>query len=329
MSICGTRRKGVGTIVGASFFLLILTAGFATYFLTIREEMSLQDVIKERNIFDLDKAQEKIEVLGLYIENTGNFVLEASNEGVKTVTIKYVGVCKESEPTKTPSYYNVDLAIKSLEYINYTFPSIILNNEEQYVIQFLTEKGNIIKARCPSSLREVNEDEVNEIIEEHFTGYVGNITLQYGTFQWALRNPKEQVTGFNWVTDWSIPEGPQLVLRVNITNVSNSTYVLDDSTSINIQSLIGSNFANFYIVFNEGTYSEPYLGTYDGNNVVELSPWQTETLYFCVSVPGGSVNDGGKASKINFDGQAMAILLVLDNSKNYGQSLPFIGLEIY
>ena len=98
---------------------------------------------------------------------------------------------------------------------------------------------------------------------------------------------------------------------------------------MNIQSLIGSNFANFYIVFNEGTYSEPYLGTYDGNNVVELSPWQTETLYFCVSVPGGSVNDGGKASKINFDGQAMAILLVLDNSKNYGQSLPFIGLEIY
>jgi hypothetical protein len=90
------------------------------------------------NQFDLERMQEKVEILDVTSNTTGEVTIKLKNEGSLTVHIVSLWVNNATLHKR----YDVDLFINPGETLPYTSADIALP-EGNYIIKVVTERGNI------------------------------------------------------------------------------------------------------------------------------------------------------------------------------------------
>jgi hypothetical protein len=157
--------------------------------------------------------------------------------------------------------------------------------------------------------------------ETSLPNVVGSVRMVFGSTQWAIRSPKEQVSAFTWNSGWQVNKDDYLVIRVNLTNDGTQPVTLAQDTALYLQRLETGSYVQFYIVKESGGT----ISTYDGSVVLLANGGNTVIVYFAVDSAGDNPSSGGNSVKLGNEGTFGAILGIFatQGSVPYGQLIPF------
>lgn len=150
------NRRGVASIIGGVFLVLIIISSYAFFMLSNKATSELQTTINNQSTMDEEKNQESLSFS--YIvknpDNTG-VVLAVVNSGSKTITINYIGVNDKSadgiynfsKPIGNPNINPGDISS-----FNITPQSQSIELGHIYRIKLITNKGSVFSFNYPSQL---------------------------------------------------------------------------------------------------------------------------------------------------------------------------------
>ncbi|MBI2936867.1 MAG: hypothetical protein HYY22_01540 [Thaumarchaeota archaeon] len=169
--------------------------------------------------------------------------------------------------------------------------------------------------------------------EEAINEVLGSLRIQISSFRWSQDN------GVNWSTGFSVPSNTNTVWKVEATNTHlTKTIWLDEGSALSLMNTDTGTVKIFYIIeypklpppqgrvyqYN-GVNSDGNDGTADP---VEIAPGQTVTLYF------GATSSGGQNQQSTGVSGTWASFIALIGTYNddpddpFGQSIPFIAVNI-
>src|SRR3972149_7332328 len=139
------NRRGLSTVIGAIFSVVVFLAGFSFILWEVTQYDTHAQVINERNRLDQDKKNEIIEILDPYIEDT-ELSFSVTNKGSVTAHIVNIWITKyngttailHTGPISNSTYINPGSTVMFTE----TPPS--LDPEKTYLIKVVTERGNVV-----------------------------------------------------------------------------------------------------------------------------------------------------------------------------------------
>ena len=106
------KRKAVGTIIGAAFFLLIFTSVFSFLYVSLDLDYKLNEAFTRRHELDLMKSHEDLSLVDILVTDTGKLNLTLVNTGHVTSRITYIGEVIVAPTPQRPEYNSTDITIE-------------------------------------------------------------------------------------------------------------------------------------------------------------------------------------------------------------------------
>lgn len=136
------RRRGVSTLIGVAFFLLIFMTGFAYYALMLQARQRYDVVVQEMSEFDRGRFGEELTVTDVNVTALDKVNITAVNSGSSSVHVTWIGIMNEANNTQ--DYYDVDAYIKPAETeTGISNDSITVYADQTFIVHLVTELGNI------------------------------------------------------------------------------------------------------------------------------------------------------------------------------------------
>lgn len=173
-------RRGQGSIIGAAFLILILFTGYAFIQLNLRSQIEYQDILSEVRKLELEGLQEVIEFRRVRTDASDGLWLTLRNNGPNTAHIILIGIFDQTVTPETQTYYDVSVYMKPSETISYQSPLITLPSGGKYVVQLVTEVGNIFSTSFTPGT-EVSAKTTISIIPGPSINYPSSCSIEQGT----------------------------------------------------------------------------------------------------------------------------------------------------
>jgi hypothetical protein len=142
------RRRGVGSIIGAAFILLILMTGFSYYTLQFSETRKYSAVLQEMQEVDLRRNSESVDILSVSLTSLDKLNVTVINTGSYQTHLIWIGV--HDEAGNTHDYYEVEFFLEPGEVLtDIGNEDITILDGEELLIQLVTEYGNIFTCGYP------------------------------------------------------------------------------------------------------------------------------------------------------------------------------------
>lgn len=210
MYISTRRRRGQGSIIGAAFLLLILLTGYTLFQLNLRSQMEYQDILSEAREVDLRRLQEEIEYRRVRTDSSDKLILTLRNKGPNTAHIILLGVFYMTLTPETQTYYNISVYMKPSETLTYENSAITLPSGGDYVIQLVTELGNIFSTSFTPGTEVSDETTISitpgpSISEDN---YPSSFSIEQGSYQSGTLPASVQYVDGNYLEVRKITPGP-------------------------------------------------------------------------------------------------------------------------
>lgn len=141
-------RRGVGSLIGIGFLMMILTLGFSYYNVINRIEDTSNDRIQLMVELDRDAADEELEITRVKLTVGNSLNLTIKNAGNIFSELEWVGVFDGTLGTQ--DYFRLDESLNPVEtQKNIGNASIVMNPLNDYTIQVLTKLGNMYFGEYP------------------------------------------------------------------------------------------------------------------------------------------------------------------------------------
>jgi hypothetical protein len=153
-------KRGIGSIIGAVFLILILLSGYAFYTLNFNVTRGYTETLQDMQQLDLERNKENIEFVSvLFSLNELNITVR--NMGSCQSHLIWLGIFNETITPNMQYYYKIDFYINPAE----TIPNVGNSSMDDFegqkrVIQLVTELGNTFSYGYPPS-----EDESAQIYD--------------------------------------------------------------------------------------------------------------------------------------------------------------------
>ena len=349
MYISTRRRRGQGSIIGAAFLLLILLTGYALFQLNLRSQMEYQDTLSEAHELDLRRLQEEIEFGRVRTNSSDKLILTLRNNGPNTAHIILLGVFNQTATPETQTYYNISAYMKPSETITYQNSAITLPSGGEYLIQLVTELGNIFSTSFISG-----------------TEVSGDITISI--------TPGPSISEDNYPSSFSIEQGsyqsgtwPQSIMYVDgdyfkvnsdnmrATSVFTFTGLLSDSpASLGFKVVLNHNKIGTNVVIQAYDYVSGDYSTSGQGYTSYTSSGGDETKWLIITSGASNFVNGGEAKiridstytqkfkqwtdQVKLDYSYPTSVLAYDTLRKYtitvsdgvsGDARPYIGLVIF
>ncbi|MBC8497773.1 hypothetical protein H8D40_02205 [Candidatus Bathyarchaeota archaeon] len=136
------RRRGVSTLIGVAFFLLIFMTGFTYYALTLQARQRYDVVVQEMSEFDRGRFEEELTVTDITVTALNKINITAVNPGSSSVHVVWIGIMNEANNTQ--DYYDADIYVKPAEtQTGISNDSITVYADQTFIMHLVTELGNI------------------------------------------------------------------------------------------------------------------------------------------------------------------------------------------
>lgn len=137
----GHSRRGVGSILGAAFLILILLSGYTSYTLYIKQVGEYTKTLQDMQTYDLRRNEENIEFISVSTTIEDKLNLTVKNTGSNQAHLIWLGILDET--TNTQEYYKINYYINPSETVsNIPDDTITILEDQERVIQLVTELGN-------------------------------------------------------------------------------------------------------------------------------------------------------------------------------------------
>jgi len=147
-------KRGIGSIIGAVFLILILLSGYAFYALNFNVTRDYTEILQDMQQLDLERNKENIEFV-IVSFNLNRLNLTINNIGSCQSHLIWLGIFNETVTPNIQDYYRINFYINPAETVTNVGNSSVDNFEGQKrVIQLVTELGNTFSYTYPPSENE-------------------------------------------------------------------------------------------------------------------------------------------------------------------------------
>lgn len=243
------NNKGIGTVFGMVFFLLIVMVVFASFTIILNQNTGLQQTVMQTNQMDQNKASEQLTISQQ--ANTNLF----TNIGANTVTVNCNLTNTGTLPVQIIRLWVEDLNNSATGYLRilptekiysltpgesqlYTgsVPIQIANSADTIIFWFETTRGNQF------TLQQLNGVSPFSVYSS-LSKVLGDFLPDYHSIQWSIvtKTGSNYVAG-PWHDGWIInPDaGAFVAFRINMTYYGQSTLRIDNDTNIWLENFPGS-----------------------------------------------------------------------------------------
>jgi len=142
-------QRGVGSIIGATFIVLILLSGFTFYALNVNATESYNKTLETMSELDWNRNREKPVIKGISITSANKLNITVKNEGPIQIHLIWLGVFNQMTTPVTQQYFSLDQSIDPDETATNIGSDVLVTPGNQYLIQLVTERGNIVSQGYP------------------------------------------------------------------------------------------------------------------------------------------------------------------------------------
>ena len=136
-------KRGAGSIIGAVFIFLILLTGFTYYFLNVNVTEDYNEILEDMGELDLRRNKENIEFASVSITANDKLNMTVKNTGSYQVHLIWLGVFNKTSTPETQQYSSLTTYVDPGETATSIGSTITVTQGSQYVIQLVTELGNV------------------------------------------------------------------------------------------------------------------------------------------------------------------------------------------
>lgn len=136
-------KRGAGSIVGGVFILLILLTGYTFYYLNVNVTEDYTNTVQDMQQLDLKRNKENIEFTSVSITADDKLNMTVKNTGSYQARLIWLGVFNETSTPETQQYFSLNTYVDPGETATGIGSNIAVTSGSQYVIQLVTELGNI------------------------------------------------------------------------------------------------------------------------------------------------------------------------------------------
>ncbi len=304
-------KKGVGSIIGAVFVILILLSGFTFYEVALKNMNSYTAVIDSMNQADMNTSHEELRINSIQISSNNELNMTVQNIGSVPSIILWIGIFNQSMNPEGQWYFSVSQQIAAGQTLcNFTSPFTVTRGQ-QYTVQLVTQNGNVFDYTLyPASQANL-----------HLTLMAGSPTVYQGN----------NVTMFLTVTNNNANIAVQNIEVSLVAVPSNLTLALVFPVSLTINTL-GAGASAFFT----WTYKATNIGTVLFKATYNQAPQGafTTSSVSILAVPTAAVNQG---QVIITDANATGTVIQFGAWQNYiitststsGAPTPYAYVSIY
>jgi hypothetical protein len=277
-------KKGVGSVIGAVFIVLIILSGFTFYELSLLNMNDYTATTTAMDMVDRDRSNEKLSILSVQITSDNKLNITVKNIGSLQSNVIWLGLFNQSVTPENQGFYSTSEPISIGETQSFLSPFKV-TPDQKYTVQLITELGNIFDYALYSA-SQVKLD-LSLIAAPPTVYQSNNITLLLT----VTNNNQEGVVAEN--------------ITVSLTAIpSTLTSVLSAPTSLNIDSLAPGSSKFF-----SWTYAASELGTvlFEATyNQAAQGTFATASVSILSAPSGGSGGDGAGQVLITGTGSGYA-----------------------
>jgi hypothetical protein len=141
------NKRGISTVIGAVFFVLVLLGGFSTIIWEITEYDNYMQVVNDRAELDWEKQNEIIEITSVYI--TGDSLnISVVNNGAVVAHLVTLWVTEyvDEATANWHEAFQIDYYVNSgstIAGIGQNIETLEVDSQFTYIVKIVTERGNI------------------------------------------------------------------------------------------------------------------------------------------------------------------------------------------
>jgi len=153
---CLKSKRGVASIIGGVFLILIILSGYAFYVLTNSATNDLQNTIQKVSVLDSEKKQESLTVNYVVPNGSSGIIMYVTNSGSILISIKYIGTIDNDDSNAQYNFMDMDkqALINTMIETNidpgksssYNMDIVGFNPSGTYLIKIISSRGNIFTA---------------------------------------------------------------------------------------------------------------------------------------------------------------------------------------
>jgi hypothetical protein len=136
-------KRGAGSIVGAVFMLLIMLTGFTYYFVNVNVTEGYTKTVQDMQQLDLKRNKENIEFTSVSITVDNKLNMTVKNTGSYNIHLIWLGVHNKTSTPVNQQYSSLSTYVDPTDTATDIGSTITVTQGSQYVIQLVTELGNI------------------------------------------------------------------------------------------------------------------------------------------------------------------------------------------
>lgn len=326
------KRRGVGSIIAGAFIILIILSSYEFYLLNNRAQNDYQKTLTNMRSFDIARTQEDLKFTDFAEDYS---FVEVRNDGPELVHVMYIAIFVDGVNEDDP-YDPMDVYIEPGLVEEITLP-YILEEDEEYFIQIITERGNVFPIFYP---QDIIDYPYVVIISGAMAEVVGDILPQYDSFKWANRLPETVTEPFEsaWDQSWTVQRVSKqyTIFKVSASYYGDNDLPLDKNTGLYFNPIDGSpQSSQFYLVkYDEDTDS---ISQYDDELDPIIIPKMEDPeyppkleLYFAVKDPGEDPSVENQLAEFSPGGsfKYQTILGLYQKDGGYAQAFSLIAVEV-
>ncbi len=308
------RNKGISSVVGGLFFLVLMTAGFSVYYVALDNQSKMihtQQVIADTEV---KKIREKFTISVSTDPNDNNRLeIQVKNQGFNTVEIADAWIINKTITNQPAKKHEVKY---SDAFIPAKFSGDIFANTPLYMspgeydIKVISTLGTI-----------VTEEEFDP--SSSGRGVVtGSIFMDFTTFEFCVPAVDDCTSNSSdWVTAWDGIQNTAYIWRINLANMGSEDILVEQHTALfmlHAQSGGGGNLPKVFFILNDTSTSNEGPTAYPDHSKIIPNNGIAVVLYF------GAVSEGSSTLQTSHNVAGIISVDVL----NFGH-LDVNGNEIY
>jgi len=266
-------ERGIGSLVGAAFLILILLSGFAFYMLSVNVTDEYRESLETMDQLDLKRKQEKLEFVSVTTTDEDKLNITVENTGPYQTHLIWLGVFDETSSPTTQNYSQLNRYINPVETetgIGSTEMDDEIVEGHQYTIQLITDLGNIVVYSYPP---EEEEEESWVPPPEYF----GVFSLDWFYFEYTSSLHPEPIHAGNI----SKRDESYVAFHIRVANNWNqSVTILGRSMMRFMVEVHGQAEPVFYIVKSVRYNGSPQISAYNDADPITVEPQESENLTF-------------------------------------------------
>jgi len=330
------RKRGISTIVGGIIFLVLLTAGFSTFFVAMDVQSDTVNAQRTVSDFLIEKTQEDFEI-EVTADDTNNYKLgiQVKNEGPNPVQISNIWIINKSEVNEPATSQDVNYGDA---FIPPGYETQILENTPIKV------KHGVHDIKVVSVLGTIVTEKKFDPSNPGFGGpgkSTGSIFMEFTSFEFCEPAPDNCTSNSpDWVTAWDGKQSTKYIFRINIANRGTEDIIVEQTTSLftlHAQTQGGGNLPRTFFIMADSTPAVENSGAFVPGSKIILKDGTSILLYFGVDDDGSATlqetrNEAGinAVFLLIFGYQDVNENGIYDNPGDppYSQNLAYQGLRL-